>query len=153
MTAPDEFLAPIRERLAAATPGPWYWRNTQDVYLMGAKSRAVMGFTRMGMQGAQPQFVNSDGLFIDAGKENLHAIPDAEFIAHAPTDTARLLAALDGVLALHSPMDYEYFVDEGVTSTALVCSCCQDWIHDDADVILYPCSTVAAVTTALEGQG
>lgn len=61
-------LQPLKDRLAAATPGPWHWRNTQDVYLMGASTRVVMGFTRMGMQGAQPQFVNSDGVFIDAGK-------------------------------------------------------------------------------------
>lgn len=90
-------LEPIQNRLNAATPGPWHWRNTSDVYLMGARTRVVMGFARMGMQGAQPQFVNEDGLFIDAGKENLHAIPDAAFIANAPTDQARLLAAIQAV--------------------------------------------------------
>lgn len=66
----------------AATQGPWYWRNTSgSVYLMGARTRVVMGFTRMGMQGAQPQFVDSSGVFIDAGKRNLNAIPDARHIA------------------------------------------------------------------------
>ncbi|MDQ0100474.1 hypothetical protein J2T10_000093 [Paenarthrobacter nicotinovorans] len=93
-------LEPIQNRLNAATPGPWHWRNTSDVYLMGARTRVVMGFARMGMQGAQPQFVNEDGLFIDAGKENLHAIPDAAFIANAPTDQARLLAAVQAVAEL-----------------------------------------------------
>lgn len=140
-------LEPIQNRLNAATPGPWHWRNTSDVYLMGAKTRVVMGFARMGMQGAQPQFVNKDGLFIDAGKENLHAIPDAAFIAAAPTDQARLLAAVQAVVVIHKPVkiydecdcpdgthpeDYEYidcqdYVGCDNSMTGIGCDeCCVD---------------------------
>lgn len=96
---PEQRKAEIQERLSKATPGPWYWRNTQEPFLFGARSRVVMAFSRMGMQGAQPQFRTADGLLDDTGKANINAYPDADLIAHAPTDIADLLAELDRTTA------------------------------------------------------
>jgi hypothetical protein len=93
MTRLDE----IEARLAAATPGPWWWRNTSEPYLQGARTRIVMAFRRMGTHAAQPQFRDSDGLLVDGGKANLNAFPDAALIAHAPADLAALLAVVKAV--------------------------------------------------------
>jgi len=76
----------------AATEGPWYWRNTQDVYLFGARSRVVMAFNRMGMQRAQPVFRGKDDLLYPAGKENINGFADAAFIAAAREAVPALLA-------------------------------------------------------------
>lgn len=84
-------LDEIERRLAAATPGPWAWRNTAEPYLMGVRTRIVMAFRRMGTQGAQPQFRDDHGLLVDAGKANLNAFPDAVLIANAPADLAALV--------------------------------------------------------------
>ena len=100
MSAADR-LNEIEARANAATGGPWGWRNTQDVYLMGARSRVVMAFERMGMQGAQPSFRRDDGCLYPAGKENINTFADAAFIAHARTDVPALVAALRAVLDLH----------------------------------------------------
>lgn len=92
MTAPDEFLAQIRERLATAPDKNFIGRAAAEMQLLG-------------------------------------------------TDLPRLLAALDGVLALHSIDQHE-------------CECgevhgpyCSECVGES-----WPCPTVAAVTTALEGQ-
>jgi|GEM_PF-3354130 len=101
----DERLTEIRTRLGAATPGPWHWRNTQEVYLVGAQTRIVMAFERMGMQGAQPSFRDSDNLLWPAGRENLNAIPDATLIAHAPADIADLLAEVERLRRATTTLD------------------------------------------------
>ena len=91
------WLDAIEARLAAATPGPWRWRNSSgDVHLFGKGLQVVMGFARMGMQRAQPVFRDrKEPAFLEnAGKENLYSFPDAEFIANAPADIARLVKAL-----------------------------------------------------------
>ena len=74
-------LQPIKDRLAAATPGPWE--------LAG------------GNEWLSP-------LGIDVGSEDESSRPtlraaDAEFIAHARQDVPKLVAALEAVLALHHP--------------------------------------------------
>lgn len=70
-------LDPIRARLAAATPGPWanYGNLGHEVYAVNAHEDDEPGYVA-------------------------EAIPrksDAEFIAHAPTDMARLLAVVEAV--------------------------------------------------------
>lgn len=113
MTAPDEFLAPIRHRIESK-----YYLTCQD----------------------------------------------------AP----RLLAALDGVLALHQPTTvYEIDPmngtwvygddDERKVMTVLCSECTPDSVIQEVDEcdydgpnsvdVCWPCPTVAVVTTALEGQG
>lgn len=94
----DLDLDAIEARANAATDGPWFWRNTQgrsgDVYLQGARTRIVMAFKRMGMNGAQPMFRGLDGLLYESADVNINQFPDAEFIAYARTDVPALVAAL-----------------------------------------------------------
>jgi len=85
----------IKAALAAATPGPWYWRNTQDPMLMGGRAMLVMSFERMGMQGAQPLFRDGRNIMQPGGRANLNDFPDAHLIANAPTWLAALLAEVD----------------------------------------------------------
>lgn len=90
----------VRARLAAATPGPWYWCNGggREPVLLGARTRCVMAFRRFGMNYAQPLFP-VDGILTDTAKANLHDFPNAELIAHAPDDLARLLARAEAAEA------------------------------------------------------
>lgn len=84
-------LDPIRARLAAATPGPWFWDEKYDPDKDGDIGLAL---------------TNNDGVEI-VGAYNHHCCAyrddptvnenDAPLIAHAPTDMARILAALDAV--------------------------------------------------------
>jgi hypothetical protein len=67
VTAADKFLAEVRARSAAATPGPWE-RDCNDVYA-----------------GDLPVF--------QAGTENGHA--DCDFAARARTDVDRLVAMVE----------------------------------------------------------
>ena len=104
-------LTEIEARANAATEGPWYWRNSDiNVYLLGARSRAVMAFKRMGMQGAQPEFRDNDGLLHGVQKRNIHDFADADFIAHARTDVQVLLAE---VRRLRAERDGDGDVDSG----------------------------------------
>ena len=95
-----EWLDAVRADLDAAMPGPWRWRNTGEPLLVGAYSRAVMAFSRMGTQGAQPEFRDADGLLTKAGKANLNSYPDARLIARAPDRLDRMERALRAVLDL-----------------------------------------------------
>lgn len=106
----------MKSRLEAATPGPWFqgrdsnrWENATEVYSereVSATSRDICTSV------ALPE--------------------DAELIAHAPTDTARLLAAVKAVVALH-----ECDVDFGKCT-----DCYDEW----------PCCTVSAVEAALRSE-
>lgn len=101
-------LSEIEARLAAATPGPWWWRNTSEPYLQGARTRIVMAFRRMGTQGAQPQFRDEHGLLVDSGKANINDFPDATLIAHAPSDIAALLLAVKAVQAARRDLSHHH---------------------------------------------
>lgn len=121
MTALDEFLAPIRERLAAAPDKNFIGRAATEMQLLG-------------------------------------------------TDVPRLLAALDGVLALHQPITvYEYDLDKGeLNEDKVMAELCRECTGDSVidaigdceydptdyhDETPWPCPTVAAINSALEGQG
>ena len=95
-----EWLDGVRADLRRATPGPWRWRNTEEPLLVGARSRIVMAFSRMGTQRAQPEFRDMDGLLEKAGKANLNSYPDARLIASAPDRLDRMERALRAVLDL-----------------------------------------------------
>ena len=92
----------IRARLAAATPGPW--DSVQDTYRSVPMHR--IGSESTGSDVAQVVLFGG------------HDAADAEFIANAPTDIAKLLAALDAVEALAADwsvdaMKAEHYVDHG----------------------------------------
>ena len=126
MSAADH-LKNIRERVEAATKGPWTWTKEQDGW----------GDCGPNLDGATDEVIGSwghdaNGIFVDPA--------DAEFIAHARTDLPRLLAAVTNVLELHKPM--------GATDEVF-CSACfdPDWTSPDDNN--YPCPTVRTITTAL----
>ena len=151
MTAPDEFLAPIRERLAAATPGPWFLNDCDGEIIVLPESdlvgvaRDVNGkISSWGLPiSYRPERrileLELDSWDRDEDEQDDQVRDNAEFIAHAPSDTARLLAAIDGVLSLH------YVRGRNLLGEP-VCSEC-------IPLRPFPCPTVAAVQTALEGQG
>ncbi|SNS43273.1 hypothetical protein SAMN06309944_0232 [Micrococcales bacterium KH10] len=135
-------LDEIKARAAAATGGPWYWRNSQDVYLLGKSSRCVMAFSRYGMQGGQPEFRGSDNLMTKVAKKNINTFPDATFIAHARQDVPALVTALEAVLLLHSSRP-------GLLGRPVCEECVEDLGLGDTLPATYPCPTVRAVTEAL----
>jgi len=115
----------IRERAAAATPGPWWWageRTTQQISLdaycpIGVCE--VLSFRRWGMQNAKPVFSDNANCILLPDTENrlIYQVcpeatshedprvyrqtisgirhPDAEFIARSRQDVEDLLAHID----------------------------------------------------------
>ena len=74
---------------------------------------------------------------------------DAEFIAHARTDMPALLDALEKVLRLHPRVVVLHADPEfGRMEDDAICGACIV-NHEPAD---WPCPTVEAITTALEGE-
>jgi hypothetical protein len=79
-------LAEIRDREQSTVPGPWEARETSASWeLILGNDRYHRALVRAPKTEAWPGTANG------------------EFIAHARTDVARLLAALDAVLAPHAP--------------------------------------------------
>lgn len=162
MTAPEEHLAPIREREQAATKGPWKAQEYVDIDEDGSYELA-------NVVAPDPDAPDVSVLGVAPGILR----NDAEFIAHAREDVPRLLAALDGVLALHKsvivyeidPMNGTWIYgddDERKVMTVLCSECTPDHILSEAedceydgpnDVdVCWPCPTITAITTALDGQ-
>lgn len=149
----------IRARLAKATPAPWF----------------VVGLPWLDED--VPPYINAgspdphhDGFVCDMGNMATPDAPpnvdaDAEFIAAAPSDVARLLAAVDAVLALHQPLEWHECGDDGTPDLTkplpTFCSHCTDedyvsaieagdTIDASASVISWPCPTVRAVAAHLD---
>ena len=124
MNDPRETLARIRKQADNATEGPWQTDTSAHVLTVDNT----------------PNFVAlcADPDYSDAG------VLDAEFIAAARTTVPALLDALEAVLDAHSP-DYTY-------PDCPKCAECSDLASTEARrfVVLWPCETVEAITTALE---
>lgn len=77
MTAADRVQA-IRARLAAATPGPWFWVSGEDGF-----------YNRLETRLASENVGVLDGVAFDDFTADVQADPaDAELIASAPADLA-----------------------------------------------------------------
>jgi hypothetical protein len=152
-------LQPLKDRLAAATPGPWHphdiaevdqprnhvhpdrpwwwvWQTSKLPYYGGVLK--VEDYSE-GKEGAI-------GEVTSGGDRNLtQQWADAQFIAHAPTDQAKLIAAIEAVAAPHqeSHRDVEPWAT-GYKYTGHHC------IEDGEQ---WPCDTIAALTQALGGDG
>ena len=117
-------LAEIRARAEAATEGPWTAEYSGEqgncVLPPGYQStREAVAVTRL-----------------------LSAQPDAEFIAASRTDLPALLAAVEAVRGLHTPIERR---------DGPVCDHC---LHSPrVGAYPYPCPTVQALSAALEMQG
>ena len=140
-----EWLDEVRADLDVATPGPWRWRNTEEPLLVGARSRIVMAFSRMGTPGAQPEFRDADGLLTKAGKANLYSYPDARLIASAPDRLDRMERALRAALEAHDWTMHcgnvrHTRADAACDQCEAVCVACGE---------RYPCPTVTTIREAL----
>ena len=138
----SDFLDRVRADLDEATPGPWRWRNTEEPLLVGARSRIVMAFSRMGTQGAQPEFRDADGLLTKAGKANLYSYPDASLIASAPDRLDRMERALRGAMETHRPEPQEVTTVDGFDRIMFCRECGLEWGDDG-------CPTVEAIKEEL----
>ena len=80
-------LQPIKDRLNAATPGPWHLQKCSPCTERGR---------------LEVNLWDEDGnvLITNWCNEDPYEPSDAQFIAAAPTDQARLIAALEEVLAI-----------------------------------------------------
>ena len=135
MTDPRETLARIRAQADSATEGPWEvapftWKPGHPIppseWLGIEATGSVMGEVAR----IQPNDDEADA--------------DAEFIAAARTNVPRLVDALDAVLKVHQPFTWDF--GYGPLES---CKGCADQGAGDHD---YPCPTVTAITTALEGE-
>jgi hypothetical protein len=127
VTARDA-LNGMKGRLEAATPGPW----KAEPFLYGPIEDGRIRVT-------SPS---------DSGIHNLaeDVLPnDATFIAAAPTEVARLIGAVEAVLAAHQPTDAVMYTGRQQRMVK-VCTGCGT---DDGNWQRYPCPTVAAVENAL----
>ena len=124
MTDPRETLARIRKRADAATDGPWRYASIFEVggYVEDSRGRELFDWAQD-----------------DAGTI---CIPDADAEIAARTDVPRLVDALEKTLNLHvkaQPIPAAFGTQEGGDYCV---TCAEDW----------PCPTVAAITTTLEGE-
>lgn len=156
MTTLTDHLAEIQARCNRATEGPWTAEYSGEqgncVLPPGYQStREAVAVTRL-----------------------LSAQADAEFIAHSRTDLPALLAAVEAVMGLHRPdtvlavtgdcaledCDHEDLKD-CETVEVRFCAACDElaeqvdphYMEGSVALVHYPCSTVRAITAALEVQG
>lgn len=81
----------IRARAAAATPGPWYLRLTDETYRDRPAHYYIASEVR-GIVDVRPD----DAYYVATTQRgNVQARADAEFIAHARQDVAALLAEVE----------------------------------------------------------
>jgi len=122
-------LQPLKDRLAAATEGPW---EPMRAGMLGTRVVRVDGE----WEGIiPPEFIK----FVTPA---MRSYDNAVFIAAAPTDQAKLIAAIEGVLELHQ--------SEHKNLIGPYCTECVSPIDGGAE--LYPCNTVRALTQALGGD-
>lgn len=127
MSDPRETLNRIRKQANAATPGPWEvepftWRPGHPLPESEWLGVEATGPVKGGV-----------ALILLNDDEDDH---DAEFIAAARTTVPALLDAVDNVLAWHKRIE---------SPDGDYCDACFP------NVWVYPCQTVTAITTALDG--
>lgn len=128
MRDPRETLNRIRRQADAATEGPWVGIRYPD----GLLGRVIVS--------------GELGVCI---AEDFPDDADAEFIAHARTAVPALLDALEKVLRLHPRVVVLHADPEfGRMEDDAICGACIV-NHEPAD---WPCPTVEAITTALNGD-
>lgn len=134
-------LDEIEARANAATPGPWEWEGE-------AKAEWEIGANSL-VPSRRPDDPVLYGYGYDASGIEVKSPADAEFIAHARTDVPALLDALEKVLrlhprvvVLHADPEFGRMEDDAICGACIVS-------HEPAD---WPCPTVEAITTALEGE-
>lgn len=129
-TSIPALLEPIQERLDAATPGPW------------SATQAADEESTTWIEATNGDVLHHDERGYGHMRENFAWMKraDADFIANAPTDTARLLAAVKAVTEMHRREVIA--VHEGHGEEATCTECGHYW----------PCPTSAAVEAALRSE-
>ena len=141
-------LDEIEARANAATEGPWEWEGE-------AKAEWEIGANSL-VPSRRPDDPVLYGYGYDASGIEVKTPADAEFIAHARTDVPWLLEQVDRrdkalekvlrlhprVVVLHADPEFGRMEDDAICGACIV-------NHEPAD---WPCPTVEAITTALEGE-
>lgn len=139
-----DLLQPMKDRLAAATPGPWF-REYGDVITTDPDPRDVEeGYD-------DPRSLRVVRAAPHLAKREPQAIKDATFIASAPTDQAKLIAAIEGVEALAGAWQArgEHLLEFSKTAPEDVAEA----LFTDAGSMLHNATLVrAALTQALGGD-
>ena len=134
-------LDEIEARANAATEGPWEWEGE-------AKAEWEIGANSL-VPSRRPDDPVLYGYGYDASGIEVKNPADAEFIAHSRTDVPALLDALEKVLRLHPRVVVLHADPEfGRMEDDTICGACIV-NHEPAD---WPCPTVEAITTALNGD-
>ena len=110
-----DLLQPIKDRLNAATPGPW----------------EIIGGN---------EYLTGIDVVIGSWDDGGISLEDATFLSSAPTDQARLIAAVEAVAGMH----VMEFIEDGQYSRTR----CEECLYEQTDD--EQCPTVAALTSALE---
>ena len=119
--ATDNFGEPVRDpRL----------RFSEDLLMVNARDRVIYEVAPQATTRDDPRVYRADIVGIRH--------PDATFIAATRTDVPRLVAAVEAVLAVHSPL---------ITDRGWVCAECAQCLDDATP----ECPTVRAITAALDG--
>lgn len=153
MTDPRETLNRIRKQADAATEGPWEVNGPDQPWAtISHGSDSVL-------HAYEQHHPYCEGCECgDSRSEVALSDEDAEFIAHARTDVPWLLEqvdlrdkALEAVLALHQDGgESQGYLDDG--SYGDMPHCCTECGSLGEYGVPWPCPTVEAITTALNGD-
>lgn len=137
---PTDLLADWKAKTDAATEGPWVFSFAgHDDYEPGLYPQVL-------------KMDNGDTIIeLDAGSREVNEASgrfryDADFIAVSRTAMPLLLAAVESVLGLHTPV-YPY---PGPDVACFHCAAPEP-TPDDGTWVPYPCATVRAIESALGG--
>ncbi|MEQ4566201.1 hypothetical protein [Paenarthrobacter sp. CAP02] len=109
-TSIPALLEPIQNRLEVITPGKWF-REYSDVIISDPDPRDVEeGYD-------DPRSMRIVRAAPHLNKREPQGIKNADFIANAPTDTARLLAAVKAALDVCQEFDDVAAANSGVPET------------------------------------
>ena len=137
MSALTDRLAELKAVAENATPGPWTVEETKESGEYG--DYLVHGVHPIATAQWYP-----DSAYAHTALDDM-AVGDATHVAtFSPPTVLALIAALEGVLEVHRPIDA---LNIRVNKIAQVCLGCGT---DDGNWQQYPCPTVRAVAEALE---
>jgi hypothetical protein len=154
-------LQPMKDRLAAATPGPWEWSGSN----LERCSPGYGDVLEVEVECGSYCYGGSPRMNISAGNKAL--------LENAPTDQAKLIAAIEGVTKMHRPINQDFITalpcireececeNECPTEELPVCLHCWSQLEQidpyfgeqhHVSEVMWPCPTNKALTQALGGD-
>lgn len=136
----QERLAEIKARAAAASEGPW------EAHICGGATDGTGTSICEPGTHANGVWSQPDQRDIVRDETGQFTTADAVLVAHARTDVPDLVAALEAVLDVHQPVDIE--------PSETICKGCSTKISTAfyEPTVEWPCPTVQAISTALDGD-